>query len=559
MNFIELIKSYQFKTFKSDLLAGLTVTAFALPQNMAYALIVGVNPIYGLYTSIVSMLVATVVGVSNYMVVAPTNMISVALASSLSNIASDQYLETLFLLTFLVGAIQIVLGILKLGDLVKYVSQSVIMALTTGVAFLIGAGQLGNLLGLADSGGSNLIAIIYNVFSNLQSTNYYALAIGLLAMLIIVVGKSFRPYLPWYLVAVIISTLIVYIFDLSDNLAVIQDFPTSLPSFNLVNFDLNSIQNLFSSALSIAILGFIQVLSIVKSLEKQSNEEVALNREFIGQGIVNFINAFFNGFAVSGSFTKSFANYSAGAKTRISQLIMSVTIILFILFLGTVANYIPISSLAALVIMVAYYMIDFKEMIRYFKTTRSDTIVFLGTLVTTLLTPRLDYAIYFGVIISVILVLKRTGNVNYSHMAYNQQGNNDFAQQQLTEVAEDDLIIINLAGSLHFNAADNLKNQLDESFSEDKIFIIRTRYIEDIDITSIQELEKFIDRVQSHGGEILLCGVEEEIFEVLKKSGLIAKLDQENIFWARNHIFSSTQEAVEEALSKTQEKNSQAD
>ncbi|MFW5985748.1 MAG: SulP family inorganic anion transporter, partial [Halanaerobiales bacterium] len=267
-NLLHTIKNYRKAYLKDDLLAGLTVTTIALPQNMAYALIAGVDPIYGLYTSIVSMIAATFFGVSSYMIVGPTNIIALAIASSLGFLEGPEYLQGMFLLTLLVGVFQILLGVLKLGDLVNYVSHPVIVGLTTGVAILIAVGQLGNLMGLQDVNGNNAIMTLYGLGSELGNVNYYSLAVGLLTIGLIYFIKRYRPTLPAYLISLIVVVIVVYIFNFNTRVEMVRGFTSSLPAFRVPVINFTRVQNLMTSALSIALIGFIQVLSIVKSFEK---------------------------------------------------------------------------------------------------------------------------------------------------------------------------------------------------------------------------------------------------------------------------------------------------
>lgn len=557
-----MIKNYKSDYIKQDLSAGLAVAAISFPQVMAYALLAGVPPIYGLYTFIVSTIIATFTGRSSYMVVGPTDIISIAIASSLGAleiVGPENYLQFVFLLTFLVGVTQILLGSLKLGNLVHFVSQPIIVGLTVGFAFILTSSQLANILGL-DLGKSagNVINNIYRVIINISAVNYYSLGIGLFAIIIIVLSRKFTPSLPSYLVAIFLSLLVSYFFEL-DNYSVktVGNFQSSLPVFNIPDFNMNAIMSLLSASLSIAILSFTQVLSIVKIMERRTGEEAEINKEFIGQGVMNIICSFFSSFAATGSFTKSFANLEAGGKTRFSQFFSGITVLIFIIFFNNIIGYIPIASLAGLVMLVALHLIDKEEIMRIFTTTKFDAVIFSATFVTTVLTPRLDYAIYFGVLVSFILVLKDTSDINYSHLSYNQNGDESFSRESLDNVIEDEYIVINLSGTLHFNTAENLKEKLNESFQKGKVFVIRMRRVEDIDVTTIQELEKFIDRVQDSGGEVIMCGIHGDIFEILDQYGIIDKVDKQNCFTVRNDIFRSTKKAIEQAEEKTDKKNKQ--
>ena len=214
INFINLVQNYRLGFLKDDLLAGLSVAAIALPQNMAYALIVGVNPIYGIYTSIVSMILATLFGVSSYMIVGPTNMMAMAIASSINFVTAANYLPVLFLLTLLVGIFQLVFGMLKLGNLVNYVSHPVIIGLSTGAALLIGVGQLQNLLGLSVSAGPNLFTNLYAIIENLNQVNLLTLYLGFFTVITILLIRKINKKLPAYLIALVIISFLVYLFDL---------------------------------------------------------------------------------------------------------------------------------------------------------------------------------------------------------------------------------------------------------------------------------------------------------------------------------------------------------
>ncbi len=549
IQFFEMFRNYKPGYLKKDISAGLSVAAISLPQVMGYALIAGLNPVYGLYTFIVSTIIALFFGTSNFMVVGPTNQIAVVIASGLGTLEfvhQGNYVQYVFLLTFLVGVIQIILGSLKLGDLVNYVSHAVIIGLTSGVALIIASGQLDKIFGITVEQG-NVLKTVYEVGANIYNVNLFAVIMSIITMLIIVLCKKFIPGLPSYLIAVLISVVLVYVLGWGQHLELVGNFDSSLPRFNLIKFDIQRFQDLFGLALSIAILGFTQVLSIVKALEEKAGQKAQLNKEFIGQGMINIICSFFSSFAITGSFTKTFANYEAGAESRFSEFFAGMSVLIFILIFSRIVSLIPIASLATIVVLIAYYMFDFQEIIQTFKTTRFDALVFSVTFVTTILTPRLDYAIYFGVLVSFILVLKNTSSINYSHLSYQEDGNVDFEKEELDKVKEDDFICINLSGTLHFHTAENLKERFNESFRKDKVFVLRMREIEEIDLTTIQEIDKFIDRVQQHGGEVILSGVGDNIKLSLKKYGVLNKIDEDNIFMGESGIFNSTKEAVKEA------------
>ncbi|MGM0420312.1 MAG: SulP family inorganic anion transporter [Bacillota bacterium] len=532
---------------KNDISAGLSVAAIALPQNMAYALIVGVDPVYGLYTSIVSMVVATFVGVSNYMIVGPTNMMAVAIASGLAGFSGDNYLEAVLLLTFLVGVFQVGLSLLKLGVLINFISRSVVVGLTTGVAIIILVGQLGNFFGISYSGGSNVFTNLYYFMQNLNEINVCAAFIGIVVVISFVFLHRFNPGLPNYLLVMAFAIGLVYLFNWKDQVDVVRSFPGGLPNFTPHGFDFAFFTRHWSTALSVAILGFIQAFSVVKSLEIKSGQEVEINRVFLSQGIINTICSFFSSFSISASFTNSFTNYQSGARSRLSEFITAVTIALFILLFSPLATYIPISALAGLVIIVGFKMIDIEGVKDSFRN-KFDMLIFLATFLTTIGLPRLDYAVYFGVIVSFILILKNTSTVNYSHYEYEDKGEKfykrDLIDIEQGKIQKDSYILINLSGNINFNASVNLKNNLEESYVEGQTYIIRTRDVENIDLTCLKEIEKFIDKVQESGGKVLFTGVDKTIYGLLRDYSLLTKVGEENIFMEDENIFSSTRSAI---------------
>ncbi|MBM7555771.1 SulP family inorganic anion transporter [Halanaerobacter jeridensis] len=560
-NFIKLLQEYKLKFLSKDLMAGLSVAAIALPQNMAYALIVGVSPIYGIYTSIMSMIIATLVSKTRYVVVGPTNMLAMAIASNLSSISNENYLSVIFLLTFLVGLFQFLLGVFKLGDLVTYVSHPVIIGLSTGAALLIGSGQLQNFLGLSLDGGINFFTEVYTVLTNLDGINTLTLSLGFFTVAMILILDKIKSELPSYLLALVISTIAVYVFNLENTLNTVGTLPNSLFNINLFFFDIKLIRSLASESLSVALLGLIQTVAVLKSLGHKSEQEREVNREFISQGIINVTSSFFSCFASAPSFTNSFANYQAGAKTRLSQFFVAATIMLFVILFSPFVKYVPIVGLSALVIVVAIRIIDIEEIKRTITTTKVDALIFLITFGAAIVMPSLDYAIYFGVLASLIVVLKESKKANVEPIRYDEESE-AVKREELNELAEindkHECIVLNLSGDLHFSTAEDLKDKLNKVYSAGENFVIRLRHIEQIDITVVKELEKFIVKVKTGDGEVTFSGVNEDNYEVLKRYGIVSDLGDEKIFRSGDELLDSTREAVEatngeEANKKTEE------
>lgn len=542
------LKNLEIKSLKDDLISGITTATIALPQNMAYALILNINPIYGIYASIFSMLTASIFNVSNYLIVGPTNMMTVALYSSLRGFQGENYLEIIFLTTFLIGLFQFILVSFNLSELVKYVSNPVIVALSHGAALLILMSQLENLTGV-NIVGSNFFLKIWSFFKNIDQLNYLNLIIGISTIILIYLISKIKSEIPEYLFALVIVSSITTISGLNEMLPLIREVPGKIIDFNIINIEWQLITKIYSKAFSIALLGLIQTMAVLQAISLRTEEEVDFEKEFKSQGIINMIIPFFSSFVISASFAKSYANLSAGAKTKISQFFSAVSIIIFILFFRSLLSYIPVAVLSGLVTAAAFKIINIKEIKNNLKTTRGDALVFIFTFLAVLIFPYLDQAIYFGVIISIVVVLKISNEADIDILYYSKKEEEEEYKLHDAENHEDKLMknkarVIDLKGAVHFSAAEDLKKQLDDFFEEETDFIIRMRNVKRFDITIIKVLEEFITDVKKSGGEILLTGVNQQILDKLHQLGITEKIGKKNIYLSEKEFFASTNKAI---------------
>lgn len=542
----------KFEKMMPNIVSGLTTATIALPQNMAYALILGINPIYGIYASIFSMLTASIFNLSSYMIVGPTNMMAVALYSSLSPFQEQNYLQIILLTTFLIGLFQFLLVSLNLSELVKYVSHPVVVALSHGAAVLILFSQIENFTGVSVS-GSNVLTKSWQFILNINQLNYIYIAIGITTVILIHFIPKIKKELPEYILAIIIMSLTTAITGLNNYIPLVGEIPSRIIDFNILNFDWKVVGQVYTKAFSIALLGLIQTMAVLQAVELKTNEESNFKREFRSQGITNMVISFFSGFAISASFSNTFANISAGAKNKFSQVFCALSIVIFILFLRPLIAYIPIPVLAGLVIAAAFGIVDLKEIANNMKTTRGDALIFWSTFAATIVLPNLDQAIYFGVLVSLVVVLeiskkadidmlyydKKEGDVGY-HLHHVHHEDNDESAIKAKQAR-----VIDLKGAVHFSAADNLKEKLDQFYEKDVDYIIRLRNVCRIDITIIRVLEEFIDRVKDNGSEIILTGVNQKILNMLKKIGIEDKVGSENIYRPESEYFAATNKALE--------------
>jgi len=540
MNFAKFIPildtliHYNKKDFKFDLIAALTVAVVALPQTMAYAMIAGVHPAYGLYSGIMLTIIASSFGSSNQLATGPTNAICLLIASYMIPFAgSENFFANLFLLTFLVGVIQLTMGVLRLGSLVNYVSHAVIVGFTAGAGIIIAMGQLNNLMGVTLP-NSNLSSIgkFIACFQSIDKINYPSLGIGIFTIAVILILKRINKNLPGALLSVIFSVLLVMILGLEKyGVKVVGQIPQAIPPLSMPNLNLSAIADLSAGATVIAIIGLVEAVSISKAIASKTHQKIDPNQEFIGQGMANLGGSFFSSIAGSGSFTRSAITYQNGGKTKVTGVLVGIIILIVLVFFAPFARYIPNASLAGVIMLVAYSMIDKRALTKVISTNRNDAIVLLVTMLTTVFAPHLEQAIYAGVAISLLLYLKDSGVA-------------------IVRTLQDTSIsILQLEGNLYFGSSADLDKKLSESYSNSKVFHIRFKGVSMIDITALEVIEGFINRALEEEKRVILSGVTPKILKMLNKIHINEHVGKENIFMEDDEVFATSGKALDESTS----------
>lgn len=551
---IGTIGNYKKEYFSKDLIAALTVAVVVIPQSMAYALIAGVNPVYGLYTAIVSTIIASAFGSSNHTIAGPTNAIALLVAGSMGPyMGQDNAYAMLFLMTFMVGVLQILFGVIKLGRVINFVSHSVVIGFTAGAGVLIGLGQLSTLLGMSikDSAHMSTMQKFYYVITHLSQTNYYALGLGVMTMAIIIICKKINKKLPGALIGIVIPIIFIVLFSLDQKGVKLTGFiPSSLPPFKMVQFDFSVMPNLFGGTIAIAIIGLVEAIAISKSIAATSRQKIDANQEFIGQGLANLGASFFQCFAGSGSFTRSAINYQSGAVTRVAGMLSGVVVAIVLLFFAPYAQYIPNPCLAGVILVIAYNMVDKKEIKHIVKAGKfkSDSLAMWVTCIATILMPELDLAIYTGIAISIALYLKDTNKAPMKLLVPSQGKNGQILEKEVRSIKEkQDILIVQLEGNLFFGSAEDLQNKLDDIVDKSKVFILRMKYVANIDLTALGALKVFIRTVKESDGIVIFSGVKPEFHSLLINSHVITDVGEDNIFMTENEIFASSTNALERA------------
>ena len=545
---LETISTYKKEHFRFDFIAALTVAVVALPQSMAYAIIAGVDPVYGLYSAIVLSVLGSMFGNSHHLATGPTNAISLLIASNMSVYAGKpNFFEMLFMLTFLAGVIQFSMGVLKLGKLVNYVSHSVIVGFTAGAGVIIALGQLNQLLGISLKGTHSTLDKVSATFSHIGELNYYALGLGLLTIFVSVTAKKINKNIPGALLSLVICVILVMALGLDRyGIKMTGEIPSAIPPFTMLNFNLNSIGELINGALVIAVIGLVEAVSISKAISAQSLQKLDSNQEFIGQGVANMGGAFFGCIAGSGSFTRSAINFQNGAVTRLSGVLAGLLVMVILLFLAPFAKFIPNAALAGVIMVVAYSMVDKEAFKKVFRSNKNDAAIMTITFLTTILAPELEYAIYGGILISLILFLKDNGSASVRMLSLLEK-EGSFIETDLQRSVHSPISIIQLEGNLFFGNSADLEEKLANAYGTARVYILKFNAVTMMDVTAMETVENFITRVHKEGRKVLLCGVRSELKEKMERCHMIGHVGESNIFLAENEVFKSLKSSIRQA------------
>lgn len=528
----------------ADFIAGLTGAVIVLPQGVAFALIAGLPPEYGLYTAIVTPIIAALFGSSHHLISGPTTAISIVVFATIQPFAepgSPEFISLALTLTFIAGAYQFVLGLARMGALVNFISHSVVIGFTAGAAILIATSQLKHYLGIELPAGESFLHTWMALYDHLPQINWTSVAVASVTLLIAMAIKRIKPRWPNMLFALIIGSLVSLLLDGAQNgVRLVGELPAHLPPLSHPDFSLATLKMLAPGALAIAMLGLIEAVSIARSVAAKSEQHINGNQEFIGQGLSNLVGSFFSSYAGSGSFTRSGINYAAGARTPMAAIFAAALLAAIVLLIAPLTAYLPIPAMAAVILLVAYNLIDFHHIKVIRKTNRSDATVLVVTFVATLFV-ELEFAIYVGVLLSLGLYLSRTAKPRVYTVAPNPDDprHSMAIRTGLPECPQ--LRIIRIDGSLFFGAV----NHVAETFHlfehrdpQRTHMLIIASGINFIDSAGLELLAQQARRLRKLGGNLYLCDVKEGLCEPIRNGGYLEAIGPENIFRLKSDAIS---------------------
>lgn len=554
---------------RADFIAGLTVAAISFPQAIAYALIAGVDPKFGVYSAIVVTTIASIFGSSSHLINGPTSAISLLVFTALAFIDSEntgQLYQALFLLGVLVGAFQIIIAVFRLGNLTRYISESVIIGFMAAAAFLLAIGQLGNALGVKDKGNGHM-QVLRRVWLTLfhgDAINYRAVIISVTAVLLAVVLRKVvqRFGLPQIdmLAVLIITALIAYLAGWSvpgaggrTAVSVAAKVPRSLPAPHIPDVNTAWLPELSTGALAIAFVGIIEALSIAKAIAHQTRQKLDYNRQIMAEGLANLGGGFFQSLPGSGSLSRSAINYQSGAATRFSGIVSAATVAVALLLFAPLLRYVPQPALAGLLLVTAARLVDVKRLIYTLKASRYDA----GLVVVTAFTGvaiDLDKAVLLGVIISILLFVPRAAKLRATELIVTPE--RVVRERVPGDEPDASTVIYDLEGELFFGAAPELDRHLAdltgrmESEDRGKVVILRLKRVRHPDVVCIERIEHFLREVTDRGVTVLLAGLRPDAAAILHNVGFDSWFPAEHVFPEEDKEFSATLKAVRYAHAK---------
>ncbi len=544
---LDWLPNYQKAWFKGDLFAGITIGVMLIPQGIAYAIIAGLPPIYGLYTAMIPQIVYAFLGTSRQLAIGPAAMDSLIVASGvgvLAAIGSEHFLILAVLLAFMVGFFQILFGFFRLGFLVNFLSKPVISGFTSGSAIIIAINQFGNLLGVDISRSNHFHVIIADIFTNIKNMHWQSFLLGGIAIIILFLIKKYFKKIPASLVVVVLGIAAVYFFNLNNHgVNILGEIPKGLPSFKIPTFDQKLLSELSGLAITLALIGFMEAISIAKSIEVKHNDyKVKPNKELIALGFSNIVGSFFQTYPATGGFARTAVNDQSGAKTPLASLIAAFVVALSLLFLTPAFYYLPKTILAAIIIVAAIGLLDFTMPKRLVYYNFRDLIILNATLFMTIFI-GIKEGILIGVILSIVMLIYKSTKPHIAILG--QVPNTHFYRSRKrfeNVIIHDEILIIRFDAQLHFANTAYFKDKLQEfsTFKGNKLklLIIDGESLNALDSSAIYALDEILDYFNDLSIAIAFTGLKGPVRDTLAKSGLMKKIKYD-------HCFMSIQEAVD--------------
>ncbi|HEY1438880.1 MAG TPA: SulP family inorganic anion transporter [Casimicrobiaceae bacterium] len=547
-------------TLRADLLAGLVGALLVLPQAVAFATLAGMPPEYGLYGAMVPAVVGALWGSSSHLVSGPTNATSLMVFAMLGALAtpfSQDYIQLVLTLNLMIGVIKLGLGVARLGALVNFISTTVIIGFTAGAGLLIIAAQLRNFFGLPVAQEPTFAGAMSTFFTHLADIDGWTAAVGAVTLVVALVGKRLLPRVPYMLTGMIVGSAFAYLLARAGvaKVATIGALPSAIPGLSLPDFSAGTWRMLAPAALALTLIGLTEAVSSARAVAARSGERIDGNQEFIGQGLANIAGAFTSSYPTSGSFNRSGANFEAGARTPLAAIFSAGFLLLILLFVSPLAAYLPLATMAALLFLVAWGLIDLAHIRATVRASRSETLVLMVTFLATL-SLQLEFAVLVGVLCSLLVYLNRT-----THPAIHTVAPDPASPQRRfvpvtakTVVECPQLALARIDGSLFFGAVEHVHAALGRvraaAPARAHLLLIGSG-INFVDVAGAELLVREAQAQQDRGGALYLCSLKPGVMRMLERGGYLDRLGRDKLFTTKHAAVEAIYSRLDSAICRS--------
>ena len=526
------------QSLRADAAAGAIGALVVLPQGIAFATLAGLPPQYGLYCAIVPAIVAALFGSSWHLVSGPTNALSLVVFATIAPLAiprTDEYVTLVLTLTLMVGLMQLAMGVARLGSLVNFISHTVIVGFTAGAALLIFASQLPHFFGVPAGRGANFFESLHGFVAHVGNVDVAVTATAAVTLGVAIVARQTFRRVPYMIVAMLVGSGFAYVLSHSGFAAVptAGALPSGLPTLSLPSFDPEAWSKLLPAALALTVLGLTEAVSIARAIAQKSGQRIDGSQEFIGQGLSNIAGAFTSAYPSSGSFNRSGLNYETGARTPLASIIASLALLAILFAVAPLGAYLPLAVMAAVLFVVAWSLIDFAEIRRIARTSRGDLFVLAVTFVATLAT-ALEFAIFVGVLASLLVYLNRTTHPSVTRVAPDgRTPQRRFAALAPTSRTCPQLDILRLDGSLFFGAVEHVRDELEAARRErpeaTHVLLLGSG-VNFVDTAGCEALVQASRSMRDGGATLYLCNLKPGVHAAMERSGFLDEFGRDRVW-----------------------------
>ena len=533
---------------RADVIAGITVALVLIPQSMAYAQLAGLPPQMGLYAAFLVPIVAALFGSSRQLQNGPVAIISLMTAAALLplNLEATQYIAYAAMIAILAGVIQMVLGFMRLGVMVDFLSHPVVIGFTNAAAIVIASTQIGKILGVNPETGEHLYNTLWNVVLAVPQTHFVTLAMGLFSLALLFGIKKYAPRLPNIILTIVITILVSWAIGFEKlNGAIVGEIKSGLPSLVMPVIDPQHVGFLLLPAFMIALLSFVEAFSIAKAVASKTRQHLSADQEMVGKGLANVVAGVTQGYAVSGSFSRTAVAFDAGAKTGFAAIVSGLIVGITLLFLTPLLYHLPVATLAAVIIVAVIGLFHFEPFKHAWKVNPHDGFVALATFLTTLyFAPHLEWGILVGVVLSIAFYLYRTMQPHFAEVSLNDEG--VYRDAHLNSLATSETVAFyRYDGDLYFANAGYLERKLLNAVADKprlKVIVLDLEAVDQIDATGEEMLGHMSSRLAEAGIEFYFSRVKFKVEDALKRSGLYDRIGAEHFFVKRTRAIKAIKE-----------------